>query len=109
MTPLHAIAWFWGGAFLINCIPHLVAGVSGRPFQSPFAKPRGVGLSTSTLNTLWAFLNLAFGYLLLAHIGHFEAGRLADIAVPAIGGLVMALFMARHFGRINGGNEPGAM
>jgi hypothetical protein len=41
----HYIAWFFGGAFLANTIPHLVSGISGSPFQSPFASPPGQGLS----------------------------------------------------------------
>jgi hypothetical protein len=107
MWIVHVIAWFFAGAFLINAIPHLVAGVSGRPFQSPFATPRGIGLSSSTVNVVWGAFNLAVGYLLLCHVGSFEAANLADIIWPAIGGLLMALFLARHFGRINGGNAPG--
>ena len=31
----HFIAYFFGGAFLANTIPHLANGISGRPFQSP--------------------------------------------------------------------------
>ena len=38
------VAWFFGGAFLANTIPHLVNGISGSPFQSPFASPPGEGL-----------------------------------------------------------------
>jgi hypothetical protein len=38
---LHLIAYFFGGAFLSNAVPHFVSGVTGRPFQSPFAKPPG--------------------------------------------------------------------
>jgi hypothetical protein len=106
MTVLDAIAWFFGGALLINTIPHLVAGISGRPFQSPFATPRGIGMSSSTVNALWGYLNLVVGYLLLWQVGSFDAGRIADTAIPALGGLLMALFMARHFGRINGGADP---
>ena len=34
----HLIAYFFGGALLMNSIPHLVAGVSGSPFQTPFAR-----------------------------------------------------------------------
>ena len=41
----HFIAWFFGGAFLANTIPHLVSGISGSPFQSPFASPPGQGLT----------------------------------------------------------------
>ncbi len=32
-------AYFFGGAFLANALPHLIAGVSGQPLQSPFASP----------------------------------------------------------------------
>ena len=37
----HDVAYFFGGAFLANTIPHLVNGISGLPFQSPFASPPG--------------------------------------------------------------------
>ena len=43
----HYLAYFFGGAFLANTLPHLVNGVSGNAFQSPFASPPGVGLSSS--------------------------------------------------------------
>ncbi len=54
----HSIAWFFGGAFLVNAIPHLASGTMGRAFQSPFAKPRGIGLSlvrprVNFSNTCW--------------------------------------------------------
>jgi len=48
----HFLAYFFGGAFLANTIPHLVNGISGSPFQSPFASPPGQGLSSSTVNVL---------------------------------------------------------
>ena len=44
----HYVAYFFGGAFLANALPHLGNGISGRAFQSPFASPPGVGLSSST-------------------------------------------------------------
>ena len=55
MQWLHYLSYFLGGAFLINAVPHLVSGLMGRPFQSPFAKPPGEGLSSSTVNVLWGF------------------------------------------------------
>lgn len=61
MEWLHYLAYFGGGAFLTNAIPHFVSGVMGRPFQSPFAKPPGEGLSSSTVNVLWGAFNLAGG------------------------------------------------
>jgi len=48
MEWLNDFAYFWGGAFLSNAVPHLVSGVMGHPFQSPFAKPHGQGLSSSS-------------------------------------------------------------
>ncbi|MDE2465506.1 MAG: hypothetical protein KGO02_17605, partial [Alphaproteobacteria bacterium] len=45
---LWIVSYFFGGAFLANAIPHTVSGLMGRPFQSPFAKPPGEGLSSST-------------------------------------------------------------
>src|ERR1039458_9219300 len=52
------LAYFFGGAFLANTLPHIGNGISGRPFQSPFAKPPGKGLSSSRVNVLWGFFNL---------------------------------------------------
>jgi hypothetical protein len=45
MEWLRCISYFFGGCFLSDAIPHFVSGVMGRPFQSPFAKPPGQGLS----------------------------------------------------------------
>src|SRR5271168_5157638 len=44
----HYLAYFFGGAFLANTVPHYVNGISGNAFQSPFASPPGEGLSSST-------------------------------------------------------------
>jgi hypothetical protein len=108
MAWLDLLACFFGGAFLANAVPHAVAGVMGSPFQSPFAKPPGQGLSSSTVNVLWGFLNLAVGYLLVCQVGHFELRDPADVAALGLGALLLSLFGARHFGRFNGGNTPGA-
>src|ERR1700740_3032513 len=64
----HYVAWFWGGAFLMNAVPHVVAGTMGRAFQSPFAKPPGEGLSSSTVNVLWGFLNAVVAWVLLVRV-----------------------------------------
>jgi hypothetical protein len=61
----HYIACFFAGIFLINTVPHLVHGVSGDSFPSPFANPPGKGLSSPTVNVLWALANLLIGYILL--------------------------------------------
>jgi hypothetical protein len=104
---LHELSYFFAGAVLTNAVPHLVSGVMGRPFQSPFARPRGQGLSSSTINVLWGFCNLAIGYLLTCRVGDFDL-RSAEHALALGTGIVVAgLFLARRFGRFNGGNTPG--
>jgi hypothetical protein len=78
----------------------------GRPFQSPFAKPPGHGLSSSTVNVLWGFCNLAVGYVLVCRVGNFDAKDTPDVAALGLGALVLGLVSARQFGRFNGGNAP---
>jgi hypothetical protein len=51
MAWLQLVSYFFGGAFLTDAVPHFVSGVMGEPLQSPFAKPTGKGLSSSTVNT----------------------------------------------------------
>jgi hypothetical protein len=104
MPWLPLLSYFFGGAFLANAIPHVVSGVMGRPFQSPFAKPRGQGLSSSTVNVLWGFFNVVVGYVLVCRVGDFDIRDTGDVAAFGVGALLIALFSARHFGRFNGGN-----
>src|SRR5271167_3070502 len=61
----HFLAAFFAGFFLANVVPHFIHGVSGDPFPTPFATPPGKGLSSPTVNVLWALFNLLVGYLLL--------------------------------------------
>ena len=106
MSWLHLLAYFLGGAFLANAVPHAVSGMMGRPFQSPFARPPGQGLSSSTVNVLWGFLNLVAGYVLVCRVGDFDLHSSLDVAVLGLGALLLALMMARRFGRFHGGNAP---
>lgn len=66
------IAALFAGAFFANVVPHFVHGISGNKFPTPFAKPPGVGLSSSVTNVVWALVNLAIGYLL------FKAGKVGS-------------------------------
>jgi hypothetical protein len=106
MNWLHDLAYFFGGAFLGNAVPHYVSGVMGRAFQSPFAKPPGKGLSSSTVNVLWGFGNLVLAYLLILRVGQFDLRAADHIASLALGLLLMSLMSARAFGRFHGGNSP---
>ena len=104
MAWLYLVSYFFGGALLSNALPHFVAGVMGEPFQSPFAKPPGQGLSSSTVNVLWGFLNLVVGYLLICRVGDFDLRSSSDAVSLALGILAIGLFSARLFGRFHGGN-----
>jgi hypothetical protein len=72
------IACFFAGFFLANTIPHLIHGVSGDSFPTPFANPPGKGLSSPMVNTLWALFNLVVGYLL------YRGGKISREKIPAI-------------------------
>jgi hypothetical protein len=97
------LSYFFGAAFLVNAIPHFVSGVTGHPFQSPFATPPGEGLSSATINVLWGALNIAFGYVLLCRVGTFELRRTRHVLVAGAGAMLMALTLAQVFGRFYGG------
>ncbi len=98
------VSYFFGGVFAANAVPHFVAGSMGRPFQSPFAKPPGRGLSSSTVNVLWGFFNAVIAYLLVAHVGEFHPRLWSHILVFGLGALLISITHARHFGQFHGGN-----
>jgi hypothetical protein len=99
----HYVAYVFGGAFLANALPHLGNGISGHPFQSPFASPSGEGLSSSTVNVLWGLFNLAVAYLLVCRVGSFELRKTRHMLALGAGVLLMSLMGAWAFGRFQGG------
>lgn len=106
MNWLSLVSYLFGGAFATNAIPHFVAGMMGRPFQSPFAKPPGKGLSSSTVNVLWGFFNVVIAYLLVGHVGDFDPRSWSHILAFGVGALLISIFSARNFGQYHGGNTP---
>ncbi len=106
MEWLHDVSYFFGGALLANAVPHVVCGVTGRAFQSPFAKPPGKGLSSSTVNVLWGFFNLVVGYVLVCRVGVFDLRASEDVVAAGLGALLMSVMAARLFGRFHGGERP---
>lgn len=104
MEWINEVAYFFGGVFFTNAIPHFVNGVMGKPFQSPFASPPGKGLSSSTVNILWGFSNLVLGYLLLVQVGFFDMRSGAHAISVGLGILVTGLMLSRIFGPLHGGN-----
>ena len=106
MPLLPYISYFFGGLFFTNAIPHFVSGVLGRPFQSPFAKPPGKGLSSSTVNVVWGFFNFVIAYLLICRVGDFNLRQTDQVTAAGLGVLLGGILMARTFGRFHGGNSP---
>jgi hypothetical protein len=106
MNWLHLVSYFFAGIFLTNAVPHFVSGVMGQPFQSPFSKPPGKGLSSSTVNVLWGFFNAVIGYLLVVRVGNFDLRSTSNVLALAVGALLISLQSARHFGQFHGGNSP---
>jgi hypothetical protein len=99
----HYVAYFFGGAFLANALPHLGNGIAGHAFQSPFASPPGEGLSSSTVNVLWGLFNVAVGYLLVCRVGRFDLRKTQHVLILGLGILAMSVMLARTFGRFHGG------
>jgi hypothetical protein len=76
------------------------AGNCGNKFQTPFARPRGVGESSALVNVIWGWFNFIIGGVLL---------RLSFPPLPPpptitlatlLGVLVMAILLSLHFGRV---------
>jgi hypothetical protein len=78
------IACFFAGSFLANVVPHFVHGISGDRFPTPFAHPPGKGLSSPTLNVMWALFNLVVGYILF-RVGKVSSGGNAALIVFFVG------------------------
>lgn len=94
------IAHFLGAAFIANALPHLTAGIAGRPLPSPFASPPFRGMSSARVNVAWALANLALAYLLLIRIGPLDLHRWPDAAVAFAGFSSMSFLCSRSFARL---------
>ena len=91
---------FLGGAFLANGVPHFVHGISGASFQSPFAKPPGVGESSPLVNVVWGFVNLVAGLVLLRF---FWPADVVGWVLTGVGALALSIMLAVHFGKVRSG------
>src|SRR5271156_1411028 len=98
MDWIHLISYFVGASFLTNALPHFVSGSMGRPFQSPFAKPPGKGLSSSTVNVLWGYFNFVVSYVLICRVGNFDLRSTAHVVALGLGALAIGVMLARTFG-----------
>ena len=93
------VACFFAGAFLANVVPHFFHGISGDRFPTPFAHPPGRGLSSPTVNVVWAWINLVVGYVLL-RAGKVSTENYATLNVFLAGIVTISTIGHKTSGRI---------
>jgi hypothetical protein len=96
MNWYHYVGCFFAGTFLANAVPHFVYGVCGDRFPTPFSKPPGKGLSSPTVNVVWALFNLVVGYILL-RVGRFWIGGDAALVVFFLGVAAISIMLSVNF------------
>jgi len=94
------LAHFVAGAFPANGVPHFLQGICGNKFPTPFASPRGVGESSALVNVAWGWFNFLVGGVLLRIFFPPLPPPPGVSAATLLGVLVMALWLARHFGKV---------
>ncbi len=92
----HYVSAFFAGFFLANAIPHLVNGISGDPFPTPFADDPGIGLSSPLTNAIWGLSNLLIGYLLF-RAGRINSRRIGALIVFFIGAASITILLSIMF------------
>ena len=90
------IACFFAGMFLANVVPHFVHGISGDRFLTPFAHPPGKGLSSPTVNVVWALFNLVVGYILF-RVGNVATGETVPLIVFFAGVAAISIMLSIRF------------
>ena len=97
------VAWFFAGAFLVNSVPHIVQGISGNKFQTPFATPRGARRVLRRRQCDLGFANLVIGSVLV-HVTWSAPSPPWQLCLTAlIGALALALYLARRFSSVRSG------
>jgi len=92
------IASFFAGMLLANVVPHFVHGISGDRFPTPFAHPRGEGLSSPIVNVVWALLNLVVGYALF-RVGRVSSGGDSALGIFFAGIAVISTMLSLRFAK----------
>ena len=90
---------FFAGLFLCNALPHLMKGLQGETFYTPWARPRGTGHSSALENVLWGCANLLVAVFLIDRI--FLKNVPHGMVALAIGFIGMAAGLAIVFGKRN--------
>jgi hypothetical protein len=90
------VAAFFAGIFLCNAIPHYISGVSGNWLPTPFSDPPGQGLSSPLMNLIWAFINIAIGFLLF-YLGKVSSKNRLILTFFIIGAVIMSILLSLTF------------
>lgn len=91
------IILFLAGAFGCNSLPHLVSGLRGETFFTPWARPFGKGRSSAVENFLWGAANLVVGLLLYRWAASWQVPY--ELLAVGIGFVVTGIGLSMHFGR----------
>ena len=97
---VHAVAYFFGGVFFANFVPHFISGVLGRTFPTPFGSPPFRGQSSSRVNVLYGVLNLAVAYALVWRVGVFDPRNVLHAGVFGLGLVAWSLMIAGSLARL---------
>jgi hypothetical protein len=89
---------FASGFFLANTVPHFVHGISGDRFPTPFARPPGKGLSSPTINVLWALANLILWWVCF-RAGGVSFGNKPSVALAFAGIAAAGLILSVRFAK----------
>ena len=89
------VAYFFAGFFLGNGVPHFVHGISGKKFQTPFARPWG-SESSPIVNVIWGIVNFVIAGALLT-VGDFNLGLTGHFGMVVLGLLVISVSLAWYF------------
>ena len=92
----HYISCFFAGLFIANTVPHIIHGVSGDVFPTPFATPPGKGPSSPTVNTFWGLFNLAIGYILM-RAGKVSNQKVLSVIIFFLGIIAMSWMLSIAF------------
>jgi hypothetical protein len=92
------LAGFLSGGFLANFVPHFVNGISGNRFPTPFSKPHGIGLSSPTLNVIWALINLLLSFLFYKLAG-ISMEKHLSLVIFFSGIATLSIFSSKQFSK----------
>jgi hypothetical protein len=84
--------------FMANVVPHFIHGISGDRFPTPFSHPPGKGLSSPTVNVVWALFNLVAGFLSF-RVGRVLSGGDATLVIFFAGITVVSIMSSVQFAK----------